>query len=123
MQYRVTAYVNVDPDNFFGYKPQHPIAEVDSFEIKAISPQGAAEGMFTVGNRMGCDIHGKCWPADVRSLSVGDVLKIVTPPCDEHPRGATGIYACASVGWEEIPEPPNPIVELVGTAATSRVAP
>lgn len=122
MQFTVTAYVNVDECNFFGYKPEHPIAEVDSFQIKAIHVEHAAEGMFVVGNRMGCDIHGKEWPADVRSLSVGDVLKIVTPPCHEHPRGATAIYACASVGWKEIPEPPNPIVAIEGTAATSRVA-
>jgi hypothetical protein len=122
MEFKVTAYVNVGDGNFFGLQPSHPIAEVGSFAVKAIDPMHAAEGMFVIGNRMGCDLRGETWPSDVRSVSVGDLLKVVTPTCFEHPRGKITFYTCASVGWQEIPEPTNPIVPLAGTKATSRSA-
>lgn len=121
MEYQVTAYVNVwerDRESLRGrferLAPTDPIAEVGTYSIKGVSPLHAAEGMFTVGNRMGCDIHGAQWPSDVRSLSVGDLIRVV-----DADRAVT-ILACASMGWDEIPEPANPIVPLPGTNATSR---
>lgn len=117
MRYQVTVYVNVDRECFFGYKPKHPIAEVDTFTFDTDgSPESAAEGMFHVGNKMGPDANGKMYPHDVRSVSVGDLLKIVDSD------GRQKFLAVASVGWTEVPEPTNPIVALEGTWATSRLA-
>lgn len=122
MQFTVTAYVNVSPDNFFGLKPRDCVAMVGRYVIKADSPNQAAGGMFfTVGNRTGCDIHGQEWPSDVRSLSVGDLLKVETPVCNDHPRGAVTFLAVAAVGWTELPEPTQTKVPIEGTSATSRV--
>jgi hypothetical protein len=113
-RYTVTAYVNVDAANFLGYQPHHPIAEVDTFTVQAASPEGAAEAMFAVGNKeVGPDAEGKAYPHDVRSISVGDLLKVADG-------SALWFFAVASVGWTEIPEPTNPIVPLVGTRHTSR---
>jgi hypothetical protein len=111
--YTVTVYVNVDEHNFFGYKPRHPIAEVDTFTIEAEDAEWAANGMWPVGNKMRPDSLGKSYPRDVRSLSVGDLLKVSVP-------GGKHFFAIESVGFTEIPEPANPIVALVGTRATSR---
>jgi hypothetical protein len=124
--YTVTVYVNVDDDNFFGYKPRHPIAKVDTFTIEAANPALAAESMFAVGNKeVGPDSAGKNYPRDVRSISVGDVIKLRGPlyPDNADSPIATWFYAVASVGWTEIPEPANPIVALEGTRATSRTTP
>lgn len=120
MQFNVTAYVNVHPDNFFGFKPDHPIALVGAFTVKADDTLGAAREMWVIGNRMGCDLSGNTWPTDVRSMSVGDFIKVITPPCNDHPSGAVNFYACASIGWDELLEPTNPIVSIEGTRATSR---
>lgn len=120
-EYQVTAYVNVDPDNFFGWKPRHAIAKVDVFVIKASTPSQVREEMFSIGNRMGCDIHGKTWPSDVRSLSVGDLIEVRSP--QGRTPSTVEYLSCDSVGWTDIPEPTNPIVALAGTAATSRPAP
>ena len=117
--YRVTAYVNVGEDNFFGYTPRAPLAEVDTFTIEAADVHFAANAMWAVGNKeAGPDAAGKEYPHDVRSLSVGDLLAIHPTDTDE------GKYflAVASVGFTDVPEPTNPIVALAGSSATSRPA-
>lgn len=123
MEFTVTAYVNVAEHSFFGWKPTHPIAKVDTFRVKATDPLHALDsyfgGLWAIGNRMACDLGGKEWPSDVRSLSVGDVAKVYTPPCHEHPKGKVAWHATASVGWTEITEPAH-IVPIEGTSATSR---
>jgi hypothetical protein len=115
--YTVTVYVNVGDDNFFGYKPRDPIAKVDTFTIEAEDAEWAANGMWPVGNKMQPDSLGKSYPADVRSLSVGDLLSVSSYGQQHH------FYAVASVGFTEIPEPTNPIVALAGAKATSRPTP
>lgn len=117
--YRVTAYVNVGEDNFSGYRPRAPIAEVGEYLIASDSALGAARTMWVIGNKEGGEIGytGPRYPHDVRSLSVGDLLKVV----DE--AGVQTFLAVASVGWTDVVEPTNPIVELAGSMATSRPAP
>jgi hypothetical protein len=111
--YEVTVYVNVGEHNFDGYTPKAPIAEVDTFTIEAEDAEWAANGMWPVGNKMQPDAQGKSYPRDVRSLSVGDLLKVSVA-------GGKHFFAIESVGFTEIPEPANPIVALAGTRATSR---
>lgn len=113
--YTVTIYVNVDPSrmNFLGYQGTHPIAKVDTFTVEADSPHGAAEAVWPVGNKMEPDATGKEYPVDVRSLSVGDMVETDGPDGKHY-------LACASVGWDEIPEPGNRVVPIEGTWATSR---
>lgn len=116
--YRVTIYVNVDPEhtNFFGYQPTHPVAKVGTFTVHANDPHGAAEAAWIVGNKeAGPDALGQDYPLDVRSVSVGDMVETDGPDGKHY-------FSCASVGWDEIPEPANRIVPLEGTWATSRPA-
>ena len=111
MQYRVRAYIKADHANpFRNYRFGEDVAFVGQFEIKAADwdDEHAAEGMFTVGNKMGCDIHGKEWPATVRSLSVGDVLRVIQPPNNRYPEGHDTWLACGGTGWDEIPRPADP---------------
>lgn len=121
MLYTVHAYVNCDRDNFSGLQPAHTLAEDGDlvFEVKGWDAIKAAKELWTVGNRMGCDIHGKEWPSDVRSLSVGDMLKI--RPSDTGVEGySVRIYAIAKFGFDEIAKPINPIVPLAGQGRVTR---
>jgi hypothetical protein len=116
--YDITVYLNVAADGLFflfGLAPTHPVATDPDLRltITAADPAAAAERAFTIGNRMDADDRGHRWPADVRSVSVGDLLKVA------HPTGMT-FYAVASVGLDEVPEPTNPRVPLAGSPATSR---
>lgn len=115
---KVTVYVNVSDDPMFfmhGLRPGDPIAEVDTFqfEIRDDSPVTAANYMWAVGNKEGQDGAGKDYPRDIRSLSVGDMLKVVID------RRQT-FLAVASIGWRYLAEPGNKVVPLEGTSATSR---
>ena len=117
--YRVTVYVNVGADNFFGYTARAPLAEVDTFTVEAADLYFAANAMWAVGNKEeGPDAAGKQYPRDVRSLSVGDLLAIRPADTD----AAKFFLAVASVGFTDVPEPANPIVALAGSKATSRPA-
>ena len=118
-RYRVTIYVNVGEDNFFGYTARAPLAKVDTFVVEASDPAAAAEAAYSVGNKeAGPDASGKDYPRDVRSVSVGDLLAIHPTDTDE----GKFFLAVASVGFTDVPEPTNPIVALAGSTATSRPA-
>lgn len=114
-RFTITAYVNVSDDSFLGWKPSHPVALVDRFQVEAADVHQAAEAMFTIGNRMDVDQDSRKWPSDVRSLSVGDLVEVRIE------RSST-FLACESVGWTDIYEPTNPVVPIEGTRATSREA-
>jgi hypothetical protein len=110
-RYTVTAYIDVDT-HFMGYDPTHRLAEVDTFTVATNEdPRHAAEEMFRIGQKGFDEQHrfqdadGKAYPLDVRSVSVSDLIKVV------HDR-RTWFFAVASIGFDEIPEPANPIVEL-----------
>lgn len=121
--FTVTAYVNVEPHSFFGFQSGHAVAEVTTFggvplrlvftSDRVVDDRGAANAAFVVGNRHASDDHGQDWPADVRSLSVGDVLEVTAP--DE----TTTFLAIDSVGFSEVQAPVSR-TNLVGTRATSR---
>lgn len=111
--YRVTGFVNTTMKGFFGFKSEHPVAEVETYTVEATGPDRAAEALFVIGNRQGTDVEGCGWPSDVRSVSVGDMVRV-------REGRSTWFYACASFGWVELPEPANPVVPLAGTIATSR---
>lgn len=76
----------------------------------------AAFAAFVVGNRHTSDDHGRNWPADVRLLSKGDVLRITAPD------GFTTHLAIASSGFATA-APPTEHIHLAATHATSRRAP
>lgn len=105
MLYTITALINTSEDNFFGYTPEDTLTTAPNlhFEVEATSWEGAAEEAFTIGNRMARDVNGRCWPSDVRSLSVGDVVKVM--PTGAHP--IIRYAACKSVGWVQVEEPPH----------------
>jgi hypothetical protein len=111
-RYTVTVFIDVDDDYHFGaYNPKHQLAEVDTFTVDTPDgPDGAAEEMFRIGQKgfddeRFRDAAGKAYPLSVRSVSVGDLVKVV------HDK-RSWFFAVASVGFAEIPEPANPIVEL-----------
>jgi hypothetical protein len=111
-RYSVTVYIDVDDDYHFGaYHPRHQLAEVDTFTVDTpAGPAAAVEEMFRIGQKgfdgdRFRDAAGKAYPLSVRSVSVGDLVKVV------HDK-RSWFFAVASVGFAEIPEPANPIVVL-----------
>ncbi|MFE1786248.1 hypothetical protein ACFW9F_27660 [Streptomyces sp. NPDC059506] len=122
--YTVTAHMNVSPDHFFGHRSGHAVAEVTTngtplrltFNADRVTDShSAADAAFVVGNAQGSDDMEQNWPADVRSLSVGDVLAVTGPD------GATVHLRIDPVGFSEI-QPPMNRVELSGTRATARTS-
>ncbi|MFJ5951369.1 hypothetical protein [Streptomyces noursei] len=123
--YTVTAYMNAAPDYFNGYRHGHTVAEAthpDGTPLRlafttgrASSAHQAAYAAFVVGNRQGCDDHGQYWPADVRSLSKGDVLRITAPD------GSAHHLALASADFTTV-APPTEHIHLAATSATTRHA-
>jgi hypothetical protein len=116
-RYTVTVFMNVDEDNFFGYKPNHPLATEDDLilTVEATDVPSASDKAFAIGNRMHADAEGVYWPSDVRSVSVGDLIKVADAE-------SMTFVSVDSYGFTVHPEPTNPIVSLAGTRATSRVA-
>jgi hypothetical protein len=111
-RYTVTVFIDVDDDyHFSDYHPKHQLAEVDTFTVDTPDgPEGAAEEMFRIGQKAidddrFRDATGKAYPVTVRSVSRGDLVKVV------HDK-RTWFFAVAGVGFHEIPEPANPIVAL-----------
>jgi hypothetical protein len=116
-RYEVAVYINVGEGCFFGLKHDDPVAYVDTFTVDAANPALAAESMFAVGNKeVGPDSAGKAYPIDVRSISVGDMIKLTGQLYPDNPDSliATWFFAVERVGMREIPEPTNPLVELAG---------
>jgi len=113
--FRITVYLNVGPDNFAGLKPGDPLATSTDLQltVAAAHPDAAAEQAYAIGNRIDTDDRGRGWPADVRSVSVGDLLKISG-------QAETVFYTVTGIGFHAIPEPADPTVPLTGTPATSR---
>jgi hypothetical protein len=73
--------------------------------------------MFVIGNRQGLDLHGKRYPSDVRSLSVGDMVSV-----RDAVTGTQSSFSVDRFGFTRLIEPINPIVDIGGTNATSRPA-
>ncbi|MFD4247295.1 hypothetical protein ACFWP3_37765 [Streptomyces sp. NPDC058525] len=122
--YTATVYMNTARHSFDGYQPHHPLAEatrpdgsplclVFHASDRTRGHETAAEAAFEVGNRQGPDDNGQSWPADVRSISVGDVIKVTGP---DH---WIIHLSVDSTGFSTVPEPTN-LTGLVGTRATSR---
>ncbi|MER6433686.1 hypothetical protein [Streptomyces sp. 900105245] len=108
--YTVTVYVNTARHSFGGYRPRHPLAEVThpdgsplrlTFHASARinDHEAAADAAYCVGNRQGVDDHGQSWPADVRSISTGDVVKVTGP---DHWIIHLAVVGC---GFSPVPEP------------------
>lgn len=102
MMYLITANVNVGGGlRRRAYDPADPVATVGYYDVEADSPQAAAQAAYDIGNRMAADTEGRTWPADVRSLSVGDLLYVAG--ADE----SVTILAVARYGFDEVAQPPN----------------
>ncbi|MEU7031596.1 hypothetical protein AB0A60_33475 [Streptomyces sp. NPDC046275] len=88
--YTATVYINTHPDNFDGYEPHHPLTAATHPDGSPLhltfhasdgirGHEAAAEAAFEVGNHQRADDSGTYWPTDIRSVSVGDVIKITGP--------------------------------------------
>ncbi|MET7490534.1 hypothetical protein [Streptomyces sp. NPDC005538] len=88
--YTATVYMNTDRDNYDGYEPHHPLAaatRTDGSPLRLVfhasdritDHEAAADAAYTVGNRQGADDNGQRWPTDIRSVSIGDVIKVTGP--------------------------------------------
>ncbi|MFF8478691.1 hypothetical protein [Streptomyces sp. NPDC015414] len=122
--YTVTVYVNTARHNFNGYRHRHPLAEVtnpDGSPLQLVfhanarikDHETAADAAYCIGNRQGIDDHGQSWPADVRSVSTGDVVKVTGP---DHWIVHLAVIGC---GFSPVPEP-TLLIPLAGTRATRR---
>jgi hypothetical protein len=113
---------------FDGYRPGHELAEACTadgrevvFTVRADSPERAADMAFTLGNGQpltgsgaAVDETGAAWPADVRSVSVGDVVRVLGPD-------GTSYLAVERSGFRAVTAP-DALVPLAGSVATSRPA-
>lgn len=98
MSIAVKTLINDGPGRFFGYEPGDALTPGPVIHLDvAVSPGdltlevAVAEAAFSVGNRMAADAWGQQWPADVRSMSVGDVVII----------GEVAL-SCEGAGWKPV---------------------
>jgi hypothetical protein len=129
--YRIGAAVNTAPGHYDGYRPGDRLACVTSrpgvigpilFAIAAADPAAALDALWEIGNRVTDDIGGRCWPRDVRSLSIGDVLVLFAPG---YPLQTQDVetFAVAPTGFDQVPAPdPSAWIPLEGSDATARPA-
>ena len=99
------------------WEPGRPLVaepQLGSFFVTSDGPEGAAEVLFGIGNRMGADDDGRIWPSSVRSLSVGDVVVVVAR--DSNKRQA--VLTVNPVGWGIVEE-----ADLFGVLTVGTVAP
>ncbi|MFF8595272.1 hypothetical protein ACF061_28305 [Streptomyces sp. NPDC015220] len=122
--YTATVYVNTARHSFDGYQPHHPLAAatrpdgsplrlVFRASVRIHDHEAATDAAFVVGNRQGPDANGQTWPADIRSVSVGDVIKVTGP---DH--WIVHLRVDPS-GFSAVPEPTH-LTDLAGSRATSR---
>lgn len=77
-------------------------------DLQAPSLEDALELAFAIGNRMGTDATGKSWSPNVRSISVGDVIRTLTAEADDEGEILTvGFYAVDRIGFTELQFPPR----------------
>ncbi|MEV4947921.1 hypothetical protein [Streptomyces sp. NPDC053755] len=122
--YTATVYMNSARRSFEGHQPCHLLAEAtrpDGSPLCLVFYAGdrirghetAAEAAFEVGIHQGQDDNGQTWPADIRSVSVGDVIKVTSP--DHwiiHLR-------VDSTGFSAVPEPAH-LTGIAGPRAVGR---
>lgn len=108
--YTATVYMNTARHSFGGYQPHHPLAEAtrpDGTPLRLLfhassritDHEDAADAAFTVGNGQGPDDNGQAWPTGIRSVCVGDVIKVTGP-------GHWIVYLSVdSIGFSAVPEP------------------
>ncbi|MFD7956050.1 hypothetical protein ACFV4X_21455 [Streptomyces ardesiacus] len=122
--YTATVYMNTHRDNFDGYEPHHPLAAAlrpDDSALRLVfhasdrirSHEDAADAAFEVGNDQGADDNGQTWPANIRSVSVGDVIKVTGPDA------RTVHLSVDSYGFSPVPEPTT-LVALTDPRVTHR---
>lgn len=110
MRFIVRTYINDGPGRYDAYTPGDRVligpeltidVPRDAVTRNADTPTGfadvAANDVWQIGNRMGQDAHGRSWPSDVPSLSVGDVISIER----EHSAWRR-VVAVARLGFEPI---------------------
>ncbi|MGW2540245.1 hypothetical protein ACWC5I_05065 [Kitasatospora sp. NPDC001574] len=128
-RYTIAALLNVTTEpngrtiTFDGFQTGHDLAVASPANgsplllLTVTSPDlpSACERAFDIGNHQAADDRGTEWPADLRSLSVGDVLHVTDPS------GIWHYLAVAGTGFTPI-DPPSrtTFVALIGTTATSR---
>ncbi|MEV0965518.1 hypothetical protein AB0J25_23560 [Streptomyces sp. NPDC049910] len=122
--YTATVYVNTAHHSFDGYQPHHPLAaatRTDGSPLRLVfhasdrirDHEDAADAAFEVGNRQDADDNGQTWPADIRSVSVGDVIKVTGP---DH---WIVHLSVDHTGFTPVHEPTH-LTDLAGSRASSR---
>ena len=76
----VVALLNVGAGALRAFCPSDALQEGPTLRIEAAGPEAALEAAYSVGNRIGADAAGRHWPAQVRSLSMGDLLLVDGAP-------------------------------------------
>jgi hypothetical protein len=107
-RFAVTVLLNTDRGSFFGYVSGHALGRVFDLTVAAATPEAACEVTFAVGNSYPDELHcDPCYAwevaewraAELRSLSVGDVL-VVRPDGQDASVGRA--FACAAVGFQPL---------------------
>jgi hypothetical protein len=122
--YTVTVYLNTTRDCFAGYRTDHPLAAAtcpDGTPLRLAfhasdrihSHEAAAAAVFAVSNQRRADDDGQTWPAEIRPVSVGDVIKVTGP---DH---WIIHLSVKPLGFSAVAEPTT-LVPLPGTSVTTR---
>lgn len=72
----VHTFLNLGAGIFVRFLDDDALMAGPVVEIAATDAADVLDATYVVGNRMGADAHGRSWPSQVRSLSVGDVLVV-----------------------------------------------
>ncbi|MEI8080822.1 MAG: hypothetical protein WCI74_03150 [Actinomycetes bacterium] len=70
--------------------------------VEASTPSGAANQVSAVASGRASDLDGRRWSIDVRPVYQGDVLRL-----QDLESGSVSWWACALIGWDQIPPPPG----------------
>jgi hypothetical protein len=97
------AYINLD--SFVGYDSRHRLAELDgAFKVEGSADWKTLGEAVAVGNRLALDVNGRAWPANVRRLGDGDLIKLVDDT------GKLRLLCPARTGWVRVNWPGNVVL-------------
>ena len=106
-EYRATLLLG---RSFMEWTPGDPLVtakDLAGFRVTASDEFEAAEKMFAVGNRVESDAYGEQWPTYVRSVSVGDVVRLTY---SENGERVTKDLAVGRIGFFEVTGAPSVVI-------------
>ena len=105
--YRVTYFVNTDPDKYFGYRAGQGVTEAFAVSVSAETARSAAEQAYVLCQRLGTRSLGEVLldQHEAPSMSVGDVVLADVWDEDLNQWREADWLVVAKIGFEVIDPP------------------